>query len=286
MKIIDSWTTVSKKTGKTHYYNKVEAFNGKIFVIEKPENGGLALIEKDILTVEEIFSKGIENLTSADRMMLLNIYNVAYHTDGKIEDIFSFDSSATNCEFCAKMREYAAKHPELGIVCGECYDYKQEKYRYGTLNRHTLNLVIMETVSFSVEELKFLSVFGLGRVNSSGDSSGNIYAENMIKLCFAHPLVDFAIWSKNTKTYIRACDIYGKPKNCIMIQSSPFINKVVKLAKYFDYTFTVFSDAEKIKEALANGACECNGKKCKACGFKCYKGLWPIGSDIAEFLRK
>ena len=85
---------------------------GKVFKVEILKNGKQTAIEKDIAIVKAIFDKGIDNLTSVDRMQLLSIYNVAYHDSGKIEGVYSFDSSATNCEYCAKMREYATKHPE------------------------------------------------------------------------------------------------------------------------------------------------------------------------------
>lgn len=281
MKIIDTFTTCSK-SGNIKTFEKIDAF-GYRFIIEVPKSG-IAKIKKDIAIVENILS--LDEITHADRMHLLWIYNVAHHDSGKIEDVNSLDSSATNCGFCAKMREYAAAHPELKIVCGECYDYKQEQYRYSALNRHTLNLVIMESVEFTIEELSMLPAGELIRVNSSGDSSGNVYAANMIKYCIAHPTSHCAIWAKNAVSYIHACDKYGKPKNVVMIQSSPFVDREVKRAKYFDYVFTVYKDAEKVKAALANGACECNGKKCKNCDFKCYKKLWPVGSNIAELLRK
>ena len=227
-----------------------------------------------------------EELTTAERFRLLAIYNVAYHTTGKIEEIFSLDSSATNCMYCQAMREYAKRHPELAIVCGHCYDYKQEQYRFEALDRHSLNMLIMENFEFSVAELAIIPAGFRVRVNSSGDASNDIYAANMIKFAIAHPASRVAIWTKNTAAYIRACDVYGKPANVVMIQSSLFIDKPVKLARYFDYTFTVYFDGEKIAAALAGGACECNGKKCKDCGFKCYDRAWPVGADIAEFLRK
>ena len=84
---------------------------------------------------------------------------------------------------------------------------------------------------------------------------------------------------------IRACDDLGKPENVTLIQSSIYINKPTKLQKYFDYTFTVYATEEDLQKALSNGGCECNGKKCKECGWKCYKAAWPKGSNICELLR-
>ena len=280
MKIIETYTK-TEKNGKLAAYEKIEAF-GKLFIVKLDKNGK-ALIKNEIVRVEEILNK--EEIKHYDRMELLRIYNVVYHETGKIEGIYSLDSSATNCGFCATMRKYAAEHPELNIVCGMCYDFAQEQYRFSALNRHTLNLVIMENVEFTIEELSTLPCGELARVNSSGDSSNDIYAANMIKFCFAHPFSKTAIWSKHTITYIHAIEKYGKPENVVMIQSSLFVDKAVKLAKYFDYVFTVYKDKEAVKKALDSGACECNGKKCRDCGYKCYYGLWSKGANIAELLR-
>lgn len=282
MEVVTTWTKADKK-GKIHTFKKVKAFGDKVFIIEVPAKGK-ALIEKDIETVAAILSKDVVN--HFDRMQLLRIYNIAYHETGKIEGVWSLDSTATNCDYCRKMREYAAAHPELDIVCGYCYDFAQELYRYNTLNRHTLNMIIMESVEFEIEELATLPAGELVRVNSSGDSSNDTYAENMIKFCIAHPNSKCGIWSKHTITYIHACDKYGKPANVVLIQSSPFVNKPVKRAKYFDYVFTVYKSKEAVEKAIENGACECNGKKCADCGYKCYFGLWAEGANIAEFLRK
>lgn len=259
---------------------------GMHFVIIRDANkpDAIGKFEKDLNAVCDIFAKGIENLTAFDRARLLQIYKVAYHESGKIEGIYSLDSSATNCNFCIKMRKAAETNPDL--VCGFCYDFKQEKYRKAVLNRHSLNLLIMSKVEFTVEELSMLSGIGLARVNSSGDAENVIYAKNMLRYAIAHEHAKVAIWSKNVLAYIKAIDEIGKPGNVILIQSSPFINRPVARAKYFDYVFTVYSDENAVRAAIEAGACECNGKKCRDCGYNCYFGNWEPGANIAEYLRK
>ena len=259
--------------------------NGFDFPCEITKSGKPGKLEKDLVIVKEIFDKGIENISGADRLMLLNIYNVAYHESGKIEGIFSLDSSASNCAFCQQLRKYAADHPEKDIVCRRCYDIQQESYKVNALARHTLNMMIMQSIEFSIDELRYLPGGIFTRVNSSGDAPNVVYAENMIKYAYAHKDFRVTIWSKNTAAYVKACDRYGKPANVILIQSSLYINKPCALAKYFDYSFTVYTDESAVNAALAAGACECNGKKCKACGFKCYTGAWKSGANIAELLR-
>lgn len=272
-----------KQTVKTiHTIEKL----GYTFTVER-RDGKPGKFEKELEKAAAILEKPADKITAADHIALLNIYNVAYHDGGKIAGISSLDSSATNCGLCQRLRTIAAARPELNLICGGCYDYSQEHSFKGrnVLNRHTLNMIIMSTVDFSVDELRILPASALNRVNSSGDAPNDIYAANMIKYAIAHDYARVTIWTKNVPAYIRACDTYGKPANVILIQSSCMIGKPAKLAKYFDYVFTVYKDADAVKKALAAGACECNGKKCMNCGYKCYFGTWENGANIAELLR-
>lgn len=276
---------VREFTTKTKSYRVLDVFGYEI-PCEISKTGKPGKIERDARRVFELLAAGPDKLTPSERLELLRIYNVAFHESGKIEGIFSLDSSATNCAFCRKMREYAAAHPEKQCICGSCYDVRQEGFKLAALARHTLNLIIMSATVYSREELATVPVYGLTRVNSSGDSSGDVYAENMVLFAAAHPACRVTAWAKNTAGYIRACRKHGKPENLLLICSSPFIDKTAPLPEYFDYTFTVYSTPEKIREALAAGAMECNGKKCRECGYSCYTGAWPEGSNIAELLRK
>lgn len=255
-------------------------YNGFKFVVDLEKDKKFIA---DYNIVVRILNKGIENLSTVDRMQLLNVYKVAYHEDGKIEEMFSCDSSAHNCTFCEKMREIAEK--DKTCICGLCYDYKNESYRLASLNRHSLNLLIMSTVEFTVEELSILPCGALCRVNSSGDTENKIHAKNMLRFAFAHPVTRIAYWAKNVPAVVAACREIGKPANLILVQSSIFINQPAPLAPFFDYVFTVYADQASLEKAVAAGACECNGKKCKDCGNKCYLGTWPAGANIAEYLR-
>lgn len=254
-------------------------YNGYVFLVDLLKDKKFI---NDYNIVTGILDKG-EKMTAIDRLQLLNVYSVSFHNDGKIEDTCSCDSSAHNCKFCLKMREAAEKDPT--IICGLCYDWSQENYRRGVRNRHSLNLMIMATVEFTVEELAILPASAISRINSSGDTENEIHAKNMINFAYAHKYSRVAYWAKNKKAVISACDALGKPENLILVQSSIRINCPDALAKYFDYVFTVYVDKESTEKAIAGGACECNGKKCKDCGFKCYLGLWPKGANIAEHLR-
>lgn len=272
-------------TNKTSAVEIIRELNGKKYVFMHSEK--TVNFEKDVDVVFSILAKDPADITTAERFQLLRIYRPAWHETGKIEDIMSFDSTASNCEFCAAMRKAAENNPLH--ICGICYDYAQEHGFKGVniLNRHTLNMIIMSSIEFTVDELRTLSVAYLNRINSSGDVPNEIYACNMIKLCFAFPAVRFAFWAKNTAAVIFACDKYGKPSNVVLVQSSPIIGKPAPLARYFDFVFTVYLTKEDTENAITAGAGACNGKKCKDCGFKCYTGAWIADGvkNVAEYAR-
>ena len=251
-------------------------FMGCEFVLGKS-----AKFDNDFITVKSILEK--ENITAVDRIILINIYSVSYHDTGKIEGTCSFDSSCNGCDFCKKMRKAAENN--VKHICKHCYDAKQESYRANVKNRHMLNMLIMSNVRFTEKELSKLNVAAINRVNSSGDTPNKTYALNMITIAAINDTVKFGYWAKNASPIIAACDEIGKPDNLSLVYSSPIINEACKLPKYFDYVFVVASDENHVNEFLANGACECNGKDCKDCGYKCYTKAWKNGSVIIELLR-
>lgn len=264
--------------------NRTIKINGKEY--KYIHNEKTAKFEKELFEVKSILEK--EEFTQADKYRLLSIYRPSYHESGKIEGITSYDSTATNCDFCKLMRK-ASEEQKLHI-CGYCYDYEQEHSFKGVnvLNRHTLNMIIMSHVEFEVEELRMLNASYINRVNSSGDVPNVTYARNMIKLAYAFINLRFAFWAKNTCAVKQACKELGKPKNLVLVQSSCIIGYVPKLEEYFDFVFVVFLTKEDIEEALKNKTCgECNGKKCKVCGYKCYSGEWIKEGVkvVCEFLR-
>lgn len=250
-------------------------FKGVEFITGKSKK-----FDRDLEKVVKILSKGTPSAT--DRMELIHIYQTAYHESGKIEGITSCDSSCNGCEFCQKM--LAAAKEDRRIICGKCYDEAQERYKIHSRNRHGLNMVIMSSVEFTEEELGHIYLTEFSRINSSGDTPNKTYARNMLLLAKVNPKAKVGYWAKNTAPISAACDEVGKPSNVKLTQSSAFIGRPAKLAPHFDYTFTVYPDKKTCEAAIRNGASACNGKKCRACGFRCYTGEHE-GTDIAEVLR-
>ena len=181
------------------------------------------------------------------------------------------------------MREAAKSNPLH--ICGYCYDAAQEDRWANVKNRHGLNMEIMSSVDFTVEQLASVPVTDILRENSSGDVANDTMARNYVRMAYAHLYSHVALWAKNVPPVERAFDSLGKPSNMVFIQSSILIGIPAARSRYADYVFTVYPDEETLQAALENGAVECNGKKCMDCGWKCYFGAWPHGANIAELLR-
>lgn len=253
-------------------------FMGSKFITGKSQK-----FDNDLRKVMDIMSKGKRRLTIKDRADLLAIYNVAYHEGGKIEGISSCDSSCANCSFCQKMIAIAEGDPT--IICGHCYDLKQEQYKINALNRHSLNAIIMSVIEYDKEELCAIPLTAITRINSSGDTPNETYARNMLNLGWVNiKKANIGYWAKNIPPIVVACDAVGKPSNVVLIQSSVKIGRPAKLAPYFDYTFTVYPDKESTIAAIQRGSSPCNGMKCRVCNYKCYFKKHK-GTDIAEVAR-
>lgn len=253
------------------------SFKGYKFII--PEND--RNFEKELMAVIAILEK--EVITETDKWTLIQSVPNSIHKTGKIAGAGSIDCSASNCEFCRKMRK--AAETDATIICSLCYDYAQEQYKINALNRHSLTMLILESVRFSREQLQTVQFSFIERICSSGDTPNVVFAENVIDMIDLHPYAHVAWWAKNTAAVITAVDKLGKPSNLKLVQSAIRIDKSEPLKKYFNYLFLVSATKEKVKEYTANGCCECNGKKCQECGWKCYFGSWPDGSVIVEYLR-
>ena len=237
----------------------------------------------------DIIEHGADNLTVCDRLRLLQLVKTAYHDSGKIEGVFSVDSTAA-CDFCSAMRK--AAEDNCLIICGACYAAADE-YKEAAWRRHKLNALIFGTVLFTVDELKTLHIDGgLCRFNEDGDTVNETMARNYLRITFGRLHTNFGYWYKNAvavEAGLHAEGIYTReqlPKNVRFIHSSLLIGFPCALTWFDDARFTVFPDKETTEEAIKNGAYACNGRRCRACGYNCYlmeRPEKPI--DIAEYLR-
>ena len=237
---------------------------------------------------DAILQKG-DSMTAEERHDLLTLVNVAFHEgSSKIEGLYSIDSSVT-CDFCECMRDAAKKNPLM--ICGGCYAAK-DAWKEAAWRRHKLNARILSEVLFTVEELATLAIGDKCRFNEDGDTVNDIMARNYLRIAASHPQTRFGYWYKNApavETGLHAEGYHTRetlPKNVRFIHSSLLIGFPVAALWFDDATFTVYPDEETTLTAVAEGARECNGKRCRSCGFTCYlMNRQPSAVNIAEVLR-
>ena len=238
---------------------------------------------------EEILAKG-DALTHADRLRLLRLVNVAYHARAsKIDGVFSVDSSAA-CEFCQRMMAAAKDH--ILMICGACYAARDE-YKEASWRRHKLNARILSSVLFTVDELKTLPIDGtLCRFNEDGDTVNVVMARNYLRIAAGHPGAMFGYWYKNTAAVEAGLIAEGittrdaRPENVRFIHSSVMIGFAARETWFDDAIFTVYPDEATTLAAVSAGAHECNGRKCRDCGYTCYvMHRRPQVLHVAEVLR-
>ena len=252
----------------------------------------LETMRKNLTAMEkraaDILDKG-DDMTTEDRRELLGLVNVAYHDSGKIEGCYSVDGCAA-CDFCQKMISAAANN--ILIICGACYA-AADSWKEAAWRRHKLNARILSSVLFTAEELKALNIPGERcRFNEDGDTINETHARNLLRITFTRPNCDFGYWFKNrpaVEAGLHAEGIHTReqlPKNVRFIHSSLLIGFPVEPAWFDDATFTVYPDAETTAAAIQAGAHECNGKRCRACGYFCYLHKRQAAAvNIAEVLR-
>ena len=240
---------------------------------------------------DAILSKGRQEINHAERLALLNLVNVGFHTSGKIEGVYSIDSTAA-CGFCARMRK--AAYDNALMICGCCYA-AADSWKEAAWRRHQLNARIMSQVLFTVDELTTLALpaaYALVRYNEDGDTVNVVMARNYLRIAAGRPEARFGYWYKNAPAVeagLRAEGITCRdqlPKNVRFIHSSPLIGFPSAANWFDDAIFTVFPDQETTDAAIASGAHACNGRKCADCAFECYTMTRQASAiHIAEILR-
>ena len=207
---------------------------------------------------------------------------IAYHSSGKIEGLHSLDTACRNNDFCPAMQ--ACGDP--CVICTYCYTLSMWD---SATAAHAIIGEILSQVEFTREEAALVPVPGLiVRYNSDGEIINETHARNLIRIAAAHQLTTFAVWTKRPALLNQAITEEGKPGNLVCGISSIRINTPADAPfPWVDFVFTVYTP-EGMRAALARREHECNGRKCIACGFRCYHAARTNGGPlyVAEALRK
>ena len=108
------------------------------------------------------------------------------------------------------------------------------------------------------------------RFNAHGElaldkKQGTINLENYVNIAIKNPHCTFSLWTKRFDIIKPYFDQHEKPKNLILIYSSPLTNHIMtKVPKHFDKTFNTVVETDFVEKQ------NCTGQKCKDC-LLCYK---------------
>lgn len=209
-----------------------------------------------------------------------NKLHLTLHQKGKLEGIWSINTSSLENEFCNQIgcRDKKRKDRKCKTVCELCYSEKNEKLRKQLENCLVKNNKILSEKLLTKEEIPFLNNAFI-RFHSFGEFINDIHVQNFLNIAKANPQSKFCLMTKRYDLVMK----YKKQKNIIYIASSPNINEPIKneeVLKYFDKVFTVYEKNVACDEKVK---INCHGKSCVKC-LNCYK---KVGAkNINEILRK
>jgi hypothetical protein len=178
---------------------------------------------------------------------------------GKLTGLSSINTSTVNNPYCQKMSKNS------NCICSKCYAFEIESvfeyvHNFQAKNYEIINNHIIEPNTFrKVRPVRF---------NSIGELGSALHLENLIRIVNHNSHIQFSLWTKRIDITNKVFKTIEKPKNLILIYSSPVINKCrdIKTLKYFDKVFTVYS-YEYTKKNNIN--INCGGKHCIEC-LTCY----------------
>ena len=189
---------------------------------------------------------------------------------GKMQGMASLSTNPLENKQCSINRTIE------GSICKEgCFSCKQMKRYTALKNCLSLNLKTLTSEVLPLEELPKINKMYF-RFEAFGDLENEIQFINYLNICKKNPRTNFAIWTKNPKIIKRVFEAgHEKPNNLIIVYSSLFLNKVVKLETlhekmsmwFIDKVFTVFTK-EYLKahpEIIVN----CGSNNCIDC-LACY----------------
>lgn len=182
------------------------------------------------------------------------------HT-GKMTGFMSLSTSPLANTFCVNRSKCK------GTICAHCYAMRMQKM-YSDLDRLLVhNHKVLTTSIIPVDKWPILNTL-MFRLESFGDVQNDTQLLNYLNFCKRNPRVQFTIWTKNTAIFKRVFTNNRKPKNLIVIISSPYVNKPLKIER-FPFADKVFTVYEKEYAQAKKIAINCGARSCAACQ-QCY----------------
>jgi len=185
---------------------------------------------------------------------------------GKLEGFQAISTNTVTNEYCQK--QY--KKQDAKNICTFCYSHNMlntfRKNMQASLQRNTdlLNSKVLHPDALPIINSAFF------RFNAHGEfaldkKQGTINLENYVNIALKNPHCTFSLWTKRFDIIKPYFDNHEKPKNLILIYSSPLTNHIMtKIPKHFDKTFNTVIETDFIEKQ------NCTGQKCRDC-LLCYK---------------
>lgn len=170
---------------------------------------------------------------------------------GKLEGISSINTSTLSNEYCSKMRV-------TDSVCGKCYAARYERLRPNISIAFERNAFLSKRI-IDDREIPYINAQEF-RFHSYGELINSVHLSNYVLIAEANPRTIFSIWTKRKNLVTRVFNKLTKPSNLIVIYSSPRIDRVEMLPRFFDKVFTAFT-----KGIIDNINCHSKCTECKLC---------------------
>lgn len=189
------------------------------------------------------------------------------HT-GKMEGMISLSTSCELNPRCVK------RSKTTGSICEKCFAFTHFKRYASNRPKFERNTIALTTQDVKVEDVPMLNALML-RFESFEDLINEQQAKNYFTIAKANKMIKCALWTKNPDIIAKAIKAGNKkPRNLVIVYSSPAIDKEVSLEKmqkkypFIDKTFTVYSK-DYLKDK-PDDFINCGGRRCLECGV-CYK---------------
>ena len=185
---------------------------------------------------------------------------------GKLEGFQAISTNTVTNGYCNK--QYKKQDPNN--ICSFCYSNEMLRtYRKSVATALQRNSDLLTSKVLHEDALPVINS-AFFRFNAHGEldldkTKATINLQNYVNIAIKNPHCTFSLWSKRFDIIKPFFDKHDKPKNLILIYSTPLTNHILnKVPKYFDKTFnTVKGDLHKDQQ-------NCTGQKCKDC-LLCYK---------------
>ena len=185
---------------------------------------------------------------------------------GKLEGFQAISTNTTTYCYCKKKFE----EQKPNVICTFCYSWGMlktfRKNMEPALQRNSdlLNSKVLHPDALPVINSAFF------RFNAHGEfaldkKEATINLENYVNIALKNPHCTFSLWTKRFDVIKPYFDKHDKPKNLILIYSTPLTNHILKKTpQYFDKTFNTVIETDYVDQQ------NCTGQKCKDC-LLCYK---------------